>query len=116
MNLHRITEPARDEQHRSYRGFNFFAAGDLGVLLAILRGEYHISGLSNRLLQRVLTGKKGGQISRLLKRLRLHGLIRKIGHTYKYYVTALGQRALIAALKLKEHIILPTLMSPASTP
>ena len=37
--------------------FNFFAAGDLSVLLAILRGEYHISGLSNRLLQRVLTGK-----------------------------------------------------------
>jgi hypothetical protein len=112
--LHRITEPARDEQHRSYRGFNFFAVGDLSVLLAILRGEYHISGLSNRLLQRVLTGKKGGQISRILKRLRPHGLIRKIGHTYKYYVTALGQRALIAALKLKEHLILPTLLCPAS--
>ena len=67
VDLHRITEPARDEQHRSYRGFNFFAAGDLTVLLAILRGEYHISGLSNRLLQRVLTGNNGGQISRLLK-------------------------------------------------
>ena len=114
VNLERITEPARDQQHRSYRGFNFFAAGDLSVLLAILRGEYQISGLSNRLLQRVLTGKKDGQISRVLKRLRLHGLIKKIGHTYKYYVTALGQRALIAALKLKEHLILPTLMTPAS--
>ena len=115
VNLERLTEPARDEQPRSYRGFNFFAAGDLSVLLAILRGEYHISGLSNRLLQRVLTGKNGGQISRVLKRLRLHGLIRKIGHTYKYYVTAMGQRVLIAALKLKEHLILPTLMTPAST-
>jgi len=115
VNLDRITEPARDEQHRSYRGFNFFAASDLSVLLAILRGEYHISGLSNRRLQRVLTGKRSGQISRILKRLRLHGLIRKIGHTYKYYVTALGQRALIAALKLKEHLILPTLMSLPST-
>jgi hypothetical protein len=114
VNLERITEPARDEQHRSYRGFNFFAAGDLTVLLAILRGEYHISGLSNRLLQRVLTGKKGGQISRVLKRLRLHGLIRKIGHTYKYYVTALGQKALVAALKLREHLILPALVTPAS--
>ena len=113
VNLERITEPARDEQHRSYRGFNFFAAGDLSVLLASLRGEYHISGLSNRLLQRVLTGKNGGQISRVLKRLRLHGLIRKIGHTDKDYVTAMGQRVLIAALKLKEHLILPTLMTPA---
>jgi hypothetical protein len=110
VNLQQITEPARDEHHRSYRGFNLFAAGDLSVLLAILRGEYQISGLSNRLLQRVLTGKNGGQISRVLKRLRLHGLVKKIGHTYKYYVTSLGQRVLIAALKLKEHLILPTLM------
>jgi hypothetical protein len=33
-----------------------------------------------------------------LKRLRLHGLIKKIGRTYKYYVTQLGQKALVAAL------------------
>lgn len=52
--------------------------------------------------------KNGGQISRVLKRLRLHGLIRKIGHTYKYYVTTLGQRVLIAALKLREHLVLQT--------
>ena len=49
----------------------------------------------------------------MLKRLRLHGLIRKIGHTYKYYVTALGQKALLAALKLREHLILPALLTPA---
>ena len=112
MNLPQITEPARDQHHRGDRGFNLFAAGDLAVLLAILRGEYHISGLSNRRLQRVLTGKNGGQISRVLKRLRLHGLLKKIGHTYKHYVTSLGQRVLIAALKLKEHLILP-ILTPA---
>lgn len=50
-----------------------------------------------------------------MKRLRLHGLIKKIGHTYKYYVTGLDQRALLAALKLKEHLILPALMTPAPT-
>jgi len=33
----------------------------------------------------------------------------------KYYVTALGQRALLAALKLKEHLILPALMTPTPT-
>lgn len=49
VNLQPITEPALDE-HRSFRGFNFFAAGDLSVLLAILRGEHPISGLSHRLL------------------------------------------------------------------
>ena len=87
----------------------------MAVLLAILRGEYHISGLSNRRLQRVLRDRNGGQISRVLKRLRLHGLIRKIGHTYKYYVTALGQKVLLIALKLREHLILPTLAATAPT-
>ena len=72
---------ARDEQYRSHRGFNLFAAGDLSVLLVLRRGEYHLSELSNRLLQRVPSWKNDGQISRILKRLRLHGLIRKIGQT-----------------------------------
>ena len=110
VKLQQITEPARDEQPRSDRGFNFFAAGDRSVLRAILCGEFQFSGLSHRLLQRVLTGKNGGQTSRVLKRRRWHGLIKKTGHTYQYHVTNLGQRILIAALKLKEHLILPTLM------
>ena len=75
----------------------------------MLRGEHHISGLTNRALQRVLADKNAGQIGRILKRLRLHGLIRRIGGTYKYYVTRLGQKLLIAALKLKEHLIISEL-------
>ena len=65
--------------------------------------------MTNRALQSQLPEKNAGQIGRILKRLRLHGLIRRIGRTYKYYVTSLGQRLLIAALKLKEHLILPEL-------
>jgi hypothetical protein len=48
-------------------------------------------------------------MSRLLKRLRVHGLIRRIGRTYKYYVTALGKQALTLGLKLKELYIIPAL-------
>lgn len=115
VHLERITEPVNDERQRSWRGFNFFCRSDANVLLAILRGEYHISGLSNRLLQRVLPDKSGGQIGRILKRLRLHGLIKKIGHTYKYYRTALGRKTLIAALKIKEHVLLPTLVNATAS-
>lgn len=115
VNLDKITGPVKDERERSWRGFNFFARADVSVLLAILRGEYQISGMSNRLLQRVLPDRNSGQIARILKRLRLHGLIKKVGHTYKYYVTALGQKALVAGLKIKEHALLPALANiPAS--
>lgn len=113
-NLARVTAPVRDEAHRACRGFNLFAKDDVAVLLAIENGEYQISGTSNRLLRRALPQKNSGQIGRILKRLRLHGIIKKIGHTYKYYVTKLGQKAVIAALKIKEHIVLPAFLEPAA--
>lgn len=111
-NLDKISRPMQDQQERSWRGFNFFLNTDLSVLLAIVRGEYQISGLSNRRMQAVLPEKTGGQIGRILKRLRLHGLIKKIGKTYKYYLTELGQRAVLVGLKLKEHLIVPALAAP----
>ena len=82
-NLDKISRPVQDSQERSWRGFHFFLGSDLSVLLAIVWGEYFISGLSNRRMQAVLPEKTGGQVGRILKRLRLHGLIKKIGRTYK---------------------------------
>ena len=76
---------------------------------AVLAGEHQISGLTSRRLQRRLPDWTRSQIARLLRRLRLHGLIKKVGHTYKDYATRFGQRILLAALKLKEHLLLPTL-------
>jgi hypothetical protein len=61
------------------------------------------------MLRRVLAGKTGPQVSRLLKRLRLHSLIKKVGKTYKYYLTKLGRRVLLTALKLRELVVIPSL-------
>lgn len=97
------------ENDRSYRGFNLFDGDDLELFSAIIRGEFNISGFSNRCLRKVIKGKKGHQISRLLKRLRKHGLIKKIANTYKYYLTALGRRVTATALKLREMYIIPSL-------
>jgi hypothetical protein len=108
-NLDKISRPVQDERERSWRGFNFFLASDLSVLGAIVRGEYQISGMRNRRMQAVLRDKTSGQIGRILKRLRLHGLIKKVGKTYKYYLTELGRRAVLIGLKLKEHLIVPGL-------
>jgi len=101
---------------RSYRGFNPFAAEDLALLLALARGEWHISGFRNASLQRVLPDRTGPQISRLLKRLHVHGLIKKIGHTYKYYLTQRGQQVILTALKLRELVVIPSLagLAPAA--
>jgi hypothetical protein len=59
---------------------------------ALGRGEFNISGFQNKDLRRRVKGKNTGQVSRLMKRLRTHGLIKKIGRTYKYYLTSLGKQ------------------------
>ncbi len=47
--------------------------------------------------------------SRILRRLRTHGLIKKASHCYKYYLTALGKQVVALGLKLKELVIIPEL-------
>lgn len=111
--LDKITTPVTDGNTRRSRGFNLFCASDLQALLAVLHGEHNISGLTNRLLRKLLPEWSGARISRLLKRLRLHGIIKKIGKTYKYYASETGRRLLIVLLKIRQHLIIPTLAQPA---
>jgi len=106
--VERLAEPVRRED-RSYCGFNLFSADDLALFLALTRGEWHSSGFRNASLRRLLHGRSGAQISRLLKLLHTHGLIRKVGHTYKYYLTRSGQQVVLTALKLRELVVIPAL-------
>jgi len=93
---------------RTHRGFNFFRAEDLRLILALLRAEFLIHGLSNKTL-RSLLGWTAAQVSRALRRLRLHGLIRKIGRTYRYHLTSFGRLTLIAGLQLRRFVLMPAL-------
>src|SRR5437660_602946 len=104
---------AVEENGRSYRGFNFFDDDDQELFESLLRGEFNISGFQSRNLRYRLKGKTSGQISRLLKRLRVHGLIKKIGKTYKYYLTSLGKQVITLGLKLKQLHVIPQLSPTA---
>jgi len=107
--LRKITDSVKDDKHRSYRGVNFFQSNDLIFMLAIMRGEYQISGFTNRSLQPHLAGWNSQKIGRVLKRFRVLRLIKRVGRTYKYYLSSLGKKVLVAALQLKERVILPTM-------
>jgi hypothetical protein len=110
--LQKIAEPT-EENGRNYRGFNFFSATDDLVLSAMARGEFTISGFRNKDLQEHMPEKKPAWISRALKRLRVHGLIKRIGKSYKHYPTELGRRLVLTALKLREMVIIPALAQPS---
>jgi hypothetical protein len=109
----KLDKLSQSVQHegRSYPGFNLFDSDDETLLCAIARGEFNIAGMQNKTLRRFLSDKNSGQISRLLKRLRLHGLIKKVSHTYKYYLTTFGKDVITAGLKLRELVIIPQLAS-----
>jgi DNA-binding MarR family transcriptional regulator len=106
--LDKISRPAADSQ-RSYRGFNLFHGDDLLLFQTINRGEINIRGFKNRDLQIRLNHMTSQKISRHIKRLRKHGLIKKVAKTYRYYLTSLGRKVTLAALKLREMFIIPCL-------
>ena len=106
--IDRMSAPAK-HQGRSFRGFNLFLEQDYRLFVTIGRGEWSISGFRATDLRAHMPNLSPGQSSYLIKRLRTHGLIKKIGHRYKYYLTKFGRRVLAAALKIRQYLVLPTL-------
>jgi hypothetical protein len=106
--LNKVTGTVHEEA-RSYRGFNFFDPDDQALFVALVRGEFTIAGVQNKTLRARFPQYNSGQMSRTLRRLRTHGLIKKAPHCYKYYLTALGKQVTALGLKLKELVIIPEL-------
>lgn len=106
--LHRLTETVEFKDHR-YKDFNLLSEEDSSLLRHLLNGQFLIQGLSNKALRQLLPDKNSGQISRLLKRLRIHGLIRKVPKRHRYYLSVFGRQAAILALKLRELVLIPHL-------
>jgi len=98
---------------RSFRGFNLFRDEDYRLFLTLGRGEWAISGFRAADLRAHLPDLTPGRSSYVLKRLRTHGLIKKIGRRYKYYLTHLGRRVLATSLVLREYFVLPSLAKTA---
>ena len=99
--MRRLTRTVR-RNTRGYRGFNLFDGRDERLFEVMARGEFQIRGMDNKALRAQLPELTSGQVSRLLKRLRTHGIIKKVSRGYRYYLTALGPR-------LKNLVIIPQL-------
>ena len=93
---------------KPFRALHPFDPQDHALLKAINRGEFAIHGLRNRDLQALLYSsppkdqteqrRRSGAISRKLRLLRAHGLIRKLPHTHRYKVSDGGRLILNAIL------------------
>jgi hypothetical protein len=107
--LHRLTETQHDNKGRRYKGFNLLSEEDSSFFRLLVSGAFVITGLSNKTLRQQMPEKNAGQITRLLRRLREHGLIKRASKCYRYYLTDFGRQVSLMALKLREMVIIPSL-------
>jgi hypothetical protein len=97
----------RQWQGRSVRPLQPLGEADGALLAAVARGEFAVNGFRNRDLRALLEGtpevdpaaakRQAARITRQLRLLRGHGLIRKILKTHRYQLTPSG-RTMITAL------------------
>lgn len=107
--LEKLSAPVEDNC-RNYRGFNMFDKHDHRVLQTIAQGDFVPKGFRNKDLRSRLGGSLSNQAtSRLIRRLRLHGIVKKASHSYNYYLTSFGREVTTTGLALKELFITPRL-------
>ena len=78
------------------------------MLQTICRGEFMLDGFRNRDLQKFFfpeatqdlreARRRSAWVSRKLRLLRAHGIIRKVPGTYRYQLTETGRKAIAALL------------------
>ena len=93
------------------RGIRPWTSEDRDLFQVIGRGEFVVNGVRNRDLVRHLYGGKlrnpqdsrraASRVTRKLRMLRAHGIIRKVSRTHRYVVTTRGRDVVSAALKLQ---------------
>ena len=74
----------------------------------LARGEFNIYGFPSKDISKYIDYTKS-QICRTLKRLRVHGIVKKVGKTYKYYLTAFGKEVINCSQKVINMVIIPHL-------
>ena len=88
------------------RALNPLAADDARLLEAVSRGEFLLNGVRNRELRPLLFAepspaaerkRQAAAVTRQLRLLRAHGILRKVPKSHRYQVTAKG-RTLLTAL------------------
>jgi hypothetical protein len=102
-----ICQPTLYKGHR-VRALRPWDQKDLQLFQAVTRGEFSINGFRNRDLQALLfkgpadspqeKRRRSGQISRLLRMLRAHHLVKRVPKTYRYMLTQKGRDILTAIL------------------
>lgn len=98
----------KTENGKAYTGFNVWEKETLRMFRVISDGKYLLSGFTNKAICRQIYPQTfcdkriRGKVTRLLKKLRVHGLIRKVPHSHRYNVSDKGRRIINSLLEMYE--------------
>ncbi|MGH9395385.1 MAG: hypothetical protein ACRD18_00855, partial [Terriglobia bacterium] len=94
------------------RALHPFQGPDTALLEAVGRGEFLLNGFRNKDLQRLFfpqapdskreQRRRSAWVSRQIRLLRAHGIIRKVAHENRYHVTKSGRQAITAVLAARK--------------
>lgn len=117
----RVTEPGQGG--RKVRGLTPLVGPDATLLEVVGRPEFMVNGLRNRDIVTALRGslaadamerkRRSARVSRQLRLLRAHGLLRKVPKTHRYQVTDRG-RLILTALSAARHASTQKLVAHAA--
>lgn len=116
IELRQLTE-RKTENNRNYKGFNPLNREDSIIFQQLLNGMFIAKGFTNKDLKLSLSQQfkdknwNTGKVSRLIKRLRVFGLLKKVYKTYKYFLTEKGRLLITLALKLRNMVVIPAVDS-----
>jgi hypothetical protein len=98
------------KEGRAYRGLRPITEEESTLFEAILKGEHLVQGFRNKDLRRLLAAdderhperrRFSARITRQLRLLRAHGLIRKVSKTSYYRITSEGHQVMTTALRIR---------------
>ena len=108
----------RTVQGKRISGFNVWSPDVLRIMEAVSDGRFLINGFRNRDIGKTIlpdmrdAKKRSSKTSRILKKLRQHGLIKKVPRSRRYHVTSKGRRIMGVLIEL-HHKDYPELMAKA---
>lgn len=111
--LRRLTE-RKTENNKNYKGFNPFNSEESLIFETIVKAGFIAFGFTNKQLRQALAQNKEpviyncSKMSRLLKRLRVFGLVKKVKKSYKYFLSEKGRLLVTICIKLKNMVAIPT--------
>ena len=91
----------------SIAGFNVWAPDVVRIMETVCDGRFLINGFRNRDIRKTICPdlkddqKRSSKTSRILKKLRLHGLIKKTPRSRRYHVTSKGRRVMGTLIELR---------------